>query len=143
MAAPFLHQEPLQRRTFQLLFGAAAAVVVFALVADGTGIRLDTDFDQILALLVPQVHVHHDAQDVPHLVGNLLHEPRGILDAHGHPSIVAPDDERASLGIGEAADPPEVVVTPGALPFDLLGLLHTRRILPVSSSCPAGSLSVP
>src|SRR5262249_62053601 len=77
-----------------------------------------------LASLFNQVHVHHDAQDVTHLVRDLLEEPGGILDS--------PDP---ALVIGKAADPPQALVPPGFLPFDVLGFFHTRRVLPVNSSC--------
>ncbi len=122
-----LQKKLVERRTLQLLLGAAAADVVFAPVADRAGIGLDYDFEQVLAFLVAQIDRHHHSEDIAHLVGNVLQQLRRV----GHPNDLAPvvlaDHERATLGIGEAADPFQVLVPPGGLPLDVLILLHSFR----------------
>jgi hypothetical protein len=78
----FLEQEVRQRRTFQFLFGTAAAVVILALVAHRAGVGIDANLDQFLAVFGHQIHRHHDAQHIAHLVGDFFQQAGGIGNAH-------------------------------------------------------------
>src|SRR5215510_2108641 len=135
MQPQLAQQKTVKRRALKLLLGATVAVVILALVTYRRRIGLYHDLQSFLASLLNQVHVHHNAQDVAHLIRDLLEEPGGILDPHGLALVIASNNQHTTLGIGKAADPPQVLVSPGFLPFDVLGFFHTRRILPVSSSC--------
>src|SRR2546422_10764234 len=135
MQPQLAQQKTVKRCALKLLLGAAAAVVILALVAYRRRVRLHHNLQRFLASLLNQVHVHHDAQDVTHLVRNLLEEPGGIFDSHDLALVIASNNQHTALGIGKATDPLQVLVPPGFLPFDVLGFFHTRRILPVNSSC--------
>ena len=124
VSALLSEQEAVEGGTLQLLLRAAAAVVVFPLVADGVGIGLDNDLDQVVAFLPAEIHIDEDAEDVADLVRDLLEEFPGILHPNGLALVVFPNDEGASLGIGKAADPPEVVIPPAFLPLDGLVFGH-------------------
>jgi hypothetical protein len=69
MPPAFLQQELFQGRALQLLLGAAAAVVVFTLVADGAGLGVHADFEQLLGARLDQSDIRHDAQYVADFVG--------------------------------------------------------------------------
>ncbi len=63
-------------------------------------------------------------------------EPRSWSDvrariadtAYGRALVVTADDQHTAVGIGKTADPLQVFVPPGFLPFDVLGFFH--RLLP-------------
>ena len=124
VSALLSEQEAVEGGTLQLLLRAAAAVVVFPLVADGVGIGLDNDLDQVVAFLPAEIHIDEDAEDVADLVRDFLEEFRGILHPDELALVVLPNDQGASLGIGKAADPPEVVIPPAFLPLDGLVFGH-------------------
>ncbi|EXI65126.1 MAG: hypothetical protein AW07_04737 [Candidatus Accumulibacter sp. SK-11] len=121
-------QESAQRRTSQFLFGAAAAVVVLALVAHRAGVGVNANLDQILAVFGHQIHRHHDAQHIAHLVGNFFQQAGGIGNAHRLAPVIAPDDQNAPLGVGKTADPAQVVVAPGLFPLQVLLLSFQWRV---------------
>ena len=124
VSALFFKQESVEGGALQLLLRTAAAVVVFPLVADGIGVGLDHDLDQVVAVLPAEIHIDEDTEDVAHFVRDLLEEFPGILQDDGLALVVFPNDEGASLGICKAADPPEVVIPPAFLPLDGLVLGH-------------------
>lgn len=122
----FFRRNCSQCRALQFLLCAAAAVVVFTLVTDGAGIRFHPNLDQVLARLTPQVDIHHDAEDIAHLIGDILEELGGIGHAHGLAGVVATDDQHPALRIGEAANPAEKLVPPCFLPLGVLVLFHCQ-----------------
>ena len=70
--AGLAHDELRKRDAGQLLFGAAAAVVVLPTIADGIGAGADTDLDVLLPVPLQQIHVGHDAHGVADLVWDIL-----------------------------------------------------------------------
>ena len=127
-------QEAVQRRAFEFLFSAAAAVVVFTLVADGIRVGVNHDFQQVQAVLLFQIDIHHDAQHVADFIGQVFQQFAGVGDTYGLAMIIAANDKGAAFGVGEGADPFQVVVPPGLLPFDVLvfGGCHLSHSLPSS-----------
>src|SRR5262249_35426051 len=113
MQPQLAQQKTVKRRTLKLLLGAAAAVVILALVAYRRRVRLYHNLYRFLASLLNQVHVYHDAQDVAHLVRDLPEELGGIFDPHGLTLVIASNHQHTALGIGKAAEPPQVLVSPG------------------------------
>ena len=67
-----LQQKAAQRRASKHLFGAAAPVMEFALVADRVGVGLDDDFQVLRAAFGFEVHFHDDAEKRLNLVGNVF-----------------------------------------------------------------------
>ena len=119
-------QKPGQCRALQLLPGAAAAVVVLPLAADRVRLRFHDDLQVLLAGFDPPIDVHDDAQDVTHLVRNVLQELAHAGEAHDHAVVVATDDQHAALRVREAADPAQILVAPATLPLHVLALAHAR-----------------
>ena len=135
MQSLLAQQKSAQRRTFQFLLGAAAAVVVFPLVTYRAGVRIDANLHQLLAVFGHPIDGHHDAQHIAHLVGDFFQQTGGIGHAHRLTPVIAPDHQHTALGVGKTANPAQVVVAPGCLPLQVLLLLHTSRVFPVSNSC--------
>ncbi|MFN9959476.1 MAG: hypothetical protein ACK55I_40825, partial [bacterium] len=67
-------QKAIQRGAFELLQGAAAALVVAAPIADGRGVGGRRQFQHLMPALGAQVHLHHHAQQVTHLVGQVFQQ---------------------------------------------------------------------
>ena len=59
-----------------------------------------------------------------HLVGDVLQKAFGVVHANHLALVVHADVERATLCVGETADPLQVFVTPRLLVFNIL-LFHT------------------
>ena len=120
----FPQKKPVERGTFQFLASTAAPKMIFTLVADRAGIRLDHDFNGLLPILFPQVHLYHNPQHIAHLVRNIQKQLPGILYPD-HLTLVVPSDyQHAALGIREAANPLQVVIPPRLLPLDVLVFFH-------------------
>ena len=134
--APLLSQQELvEGGALELLLGAAAAQVVLALVAHRVRIRLDVNLNQLFAAFAAQPDVGHDAEHVANLVRQIHEQLLRVWYADGHTLVVPAEHQHTACGIGEAAEPTQVVVTPRLLPFRAMAFLHTSCILQVSSSC--------
>ena len=57
---------------------------------------------------------------IPDLVGDLREQPARTTHADNLATAVSADTEDAALGVGESADPLQVLVTPGRFPLDVL-----------------------
>ena len=119
-------EKPGQRGALQLLPRAAAAVVVLALVADRVRLRLHDDLQVLPAGFGPQIDVHDNAQDVTHLVRNVLQQLADPGKTDDSAVVVPADDQHAALRVREAADPAQILVAPATLPLDVLALAHAR-----------------
>ena len=124
VAAILAQQELVQRRPPQHLPGAAAAIMVFTLVADGIRTGINMDFEILAACFGLEVHVHHDAQQGQRLVGDLLQQTQRIPYANDLALIVLADHQHTAVGVGEPANPFQVLVPPGGFPFEILGFGH-------------------
>lgn len=114
-------EETIQRGALQLLKGAPAALVIVAPVADRRGVGRRHHFEVFPAAFAMQVDVDEDAEQVADLVRKLFQQPRCVGEADHAALVVAPDDQHAAFGIGEAAHPSQVIVAPEFLPFGVLG----------------------
>ena len=101
-----------QRRTAQLLLGAAAPIMIFALIADRIGTGIDLDFDIILTVLGKQIDICDDAHCILDLVWDILKELLAVRDANNLSVITDTDIDSASAGIGKSAYPFQVFVSP-------------------------------
>ena len=121
-------QEGIERVPGEQLAGAAAAVVVPAVAADGAGCGRDRDFQVGDAVFLAGVDIHHNAELAEHLVGQVLRELLACLlrDADHAARVVDADEQGTALRIGEGANLLEAIVLPRFLPFDtlVLGGLH-------------------
>ena len=113
-------QKPAERRAAEHLLRAAAAVVELPLVADRIGMRLNDDLKVIAAHLRLQVDINHDAEQRLRLARDLLKQPEHFVHSDHLAAVVLADLQDAALGVGEAADPLEILVPPGPLPLHLL-----------------------
>ncbi len=115
-------QKPTQRSAAQHLLRATASVVELALVADRVGVAGDGD-TQVFAIVVvhDEVYVDDDAEERLHLVGDFLEQPKDAVHPDDGSLVVLADFEGAALGVGESADPLDVLVAPRPLPLDVLG----------------------
>ena len=120
--AVLLKQEAGQGSSLQHLLCAPGAIVELPPVADRVRMGLDHDLQVLQAGFRLQVHLDDDAEQRLHLVGDLLEEPINIAHPDDLPAVVPADLEDAALGVGESADPLQVLVAPGRLPLDDLGL---------------------
>ena len=105
-------QKPVQGGSFEGLIRAAAALKILALVTDRIGVRLHGDFKVLPAHFLAQVHADHDAENIPHLVGNILHQFRGVRQTNHLPLVIPANMQRAAIRIGKAANPSQVFITP-------------------------------
>ena len=69
-----------------------------------------------------QIHSHHDAQHIAHLVGQILQQLFCVGNAH--PLVVPANYQHAAIGIREATDSAQVFIPPGLLPFGVLVFVH-------------------
>lgn len=121
MAPELAQQERRQGVAREVLLRAARAEVVFAPVADGRGRWLDFDLDEHLAFRVHGTHRRDDPKGVANLVRQIDEQPLGVGGADRYSLVVPADDQGTAIGVGEAAEPAQVVVAPGFLPFDEVG----------------------
>ena len=117
-----LQQEACERGAFQHLLRAPAAVVELAPVTDRVRVRRHDDLDVLAAALRSQIHLDHDAEQRSHFGRDVLQQREDVAYSDDIAVVVPADLENAALRVREAADPGEVVVAPGALPLDALGL---------------------
>ena len=123
-SAVLLQQEAAERRAPQDLLRAAAPIVEFALVADWIRVGINSDLQVLPANVRLQVHVDHDTEQRLRLVGDLFEQPENALHSNHFTPVILADFQYAALGVGEAADPFQVLVPPSLLPFDVLILAH-------------------
>ena len=78
------------------------------------------NLDVFPAVHLMQVDLGHDAERGDNLVGDVLHQPFAVGDAHNFMIVVHTDIDSAALRIGETAYPFEVFVAPRLLILDVL-----------------------
>jgi hypothetical protein len=76
-----------------------------------------------------QIHIHHDPQQVAHLVGQVFQQLGGIRQTDHLTLIVQPQQQTTALRIGKATHPTQVVIAPGFFPFGVLGFLLEHRVI--------------
>ena len=129
MPASTLQDKTVQRRTFQLLFRAAAAIVVLTFVIDRIGIRRHVNLDIFQPVFFQQVHVYDDTQHVTHFVRYVLQQFAGIGNADNLTVVVHAYIYLAACGVGKAAYPFQILVTPAFFPFRILVFIHNHSFV--------------
>ena len=86
-AAPPQHKA-LQLRAGEHLCGAAAAVVIHALIGDGDGVGGNSDLDIVFAVGFSEIHVRDDPQRVADLVGQILNELPGVRQSDDFAMVI-------------------------------------------------------
>jgi hypothetical protein len=87
----FLQQEPIQGGSSQDLLRAAAAIVVFTFVADGSGTRIDYHLQILLGPFGLEVYVYDDPEQCPCLGGDVHQQPQWVPEANNFAAVVATD----------------------------------------------------
>ena len=125
-----LDDEFVKGLSFEFLFGATGAVIVLATVVYGIGIRFYDDFDVfVLGRGISQeVYVGNDSEGVLYFVWDVLGKFFGFVYSYDVSAVVDTDVELATVGIGKAAYPFEVFVTPCFFVFEVLVFGHGIRI---------------
>ena len=72
MSALLLQKKFIQRRSFEFLFGATAAVMVLAFIIYRVGLRLNNNFYIIAICGFMQVYIGNDTQNSGYLVGQIF-----------------------------------------------------------------------
>ena len=90
-----------------------------------------------------QVHIHHDAQHIAHLVGDLFQQSTRISHTHRLAVVATTNFQHAAFSIGETAYPLQIVVPPYGLPFPLLVFTHTNRTLSFRMPARSSDFSAP
>ena len=126
MPACTLQDKAVQCRTFQLLFRAAAAVMVLTFIIDRVRIRRHVNFHILQPVFVQQVHVHNDTQHITDFVRYVLQQLLGIGNTDHLPAVIHAYIYLAACGIGKTTYPFQIVVPPAFFPFYILVLIHNH-----------------
>jgi hypothetical protein len=123
MSALFFKKKPVKRRTFQFLFGTAAAIMILPFITDRIRIGFDKNFQVVLPFFSFQIYIYNDAENISNFVGNIGKKFMGVRNAGYCSFIVFSYKELSPIGIGKATYPFDIFIPPRLFPLYILALL--------------------
>jgi hypothetical protein len=75
------------------------------------------------------MHIHQNTQQVPHFIRDVLQQLLAVGYAYYLALVIFANNQGAVLGIGEATEPFEVLISPRLLPCNVLILVADRGLI--------------
>ena len=129
MRIRFVHQEGSQFLPAQLLYGAAAAYKILAIIRNGILLWIDNNGNILFAILFLQIHTCHKTHVVLDFVRHILKELLGIVYTYDSSIIFYTDIERSALSIGKRTYLAEKLIFPQPFELCMLIFFHPCTIL--------------
>ena len=86
--------------------------MILSLESDGYIAWINDNLDVFPSVSFMQIHFCHNAERGDNLVGDVLHQPFAVGDAHHFMIVIHTDIYPAALCVGETTNPFEVFISP-------------------------------
>src|SRR5690606_29330452 len=100
-----------------------STVIVFSSKANRKWVRFYYNFQIIVSVFCMQVHIYHQTQKIPNLIGQIFQKFFGIIQLFGFPLVINTDIQSTTLSIRKTTNPFEIVIVPRLFPLYILMFL--------------------